>query len=871
MALSQMMSHYMKIKEAHKDCIVFYRLGDFYEMFFDDAIKVSKMLELTLTGRDCGLAERAPMCGIPYHAADSYISRLVSMGEKVAICEQVTDPKAKAKASELVEREVVRIISAGTLTEDSMLDEKKNNFLSCVCKNEDVCALAWADITTGEFSATEFSGADCVRNTLEYLTKLSVAEIICNDDMLFACKEEPEVRHGLLPAFSSYFSWAFDLKHAESTLCGQFGTTTLSAYEIVSHAEAVSAAGALVEYLKETQKHGLQNISGIRYVRNEKYMTLDATAIRNLELVKSNGEGKKYGSLLWLMDKTVTGMGARAMTRMLLSPLIEKERIEYRQAGIEELVNSSVVRMGLRDSLKEIYDIERLSGKISNGNLTPKDCLSLCQSLQVIPALKFRLSGFSSAILRDADNSLREMRDVVDLLLAGIDPEASSVTKDGGYIRAGYNAQLDDVRNLHRNSKVLLKQMEAKEQEETGIPKLRISYNRVFGYYIEVSNSFKEKVPERYIRRQTISTGERYVTPELKILEEKILSAEETSLAMEAKLYEEIQSKLTEKLDEFKKIARVVALLDCLVALATLAKENKYCRPQIAERGGELCIVEGRHPVIEAISRDRFIPNDTIMRDESDRTMIITGPNMAGKSTYMRQTALIVLMAHIGSFVPAKSATIPLTDRIFTRVGASDNLILDQSTFMVEMTEVAAILLHATKDSLLILDEVGRGTSTYDGLSIAWAVVEFLTQKIGAKTLFATHYHELTELEGKLPGVKNYKVTVRELGGNIVFLRKIQRGGANKSFGVEVAALAGVPKDITARAKQILKKLEKNDINRGTQDFMEQEEEDRPVVRELSEVEKLIADTDVNTLSPMQALLFLSDLKSKITEGENNG
>lgn len=873
MALSQMMQHYFQIKEAHKDCVVFYRLGDFYEMFFDDAIKVSRLLDLTLTGRDCGLSERAPMCGIPYHAADGYIAKLVALGEKIAVCEQLSDPSQKNKASELVERDVIRIISAGTLTEDSMLDEKKNNFIAAVCRHGEVCGAAWADITTGEFCAAEFTGADALQHTADQLVKLSVAEIISDDDMLFAGKDLKEVKHKILPPFSSYFAWAFNEKHAEKALCEQFGVQSLSAYGIAGRTAALGAAGALVEYLRETQKHALKNITSVKMLQCERYMTLDPIAVRNLELVKSNAENKKYGSLLWLLDRTATGMGARLMHEMVLSPLNDKEEIEYRLNGVEELVNGTVVRYAVSDALKEIRDVERLAGKISNGNLTPRDCLALAASLRAVPSLKFQLIGFTSKAVRDIDGGLFDMKEIYELLERAIDPEASSVVKDGGYIRAGYSAELDEVRALRENSNALKTEMEERERNATGIPKLKIGFNRVFGYYIEIPNSFKDRAPERYIRRQTLATAERYVTEELKELESRILGAEETSLRLEAQLYNEIKEILSKNIEKLKSVARSVALLDCLVALASVAKENKYCRPRISDRGGELKIVDGRHPVVEAISRERFVPNDTVMDGGENRTMIITGPNMAGKSTYMRQTALIVLMAHIGSFVPAKSAVIPLTDRIFTRVGASDNLIFDQSTFMVEMTEVASILLHATRDSLLILDEVGRGTSTYDGLSIAWAVVEFLTQNTRAKTLFATHYHELTELEGKLEGVKNYKVTVRELGGSIVFLRKIQRGGANKSFGVEVAALAGVPKEVTSRARQILKKLEKNDVNRPDISFSAEEtdaEEMAGTKRALSHVEQVLSETDVNTLSPVQALLLLSQLKSEIEkQGED--
>ncbi len=863
MALTQMMQHYLSVKEKHKDCVIFYRLGDFYEMFFDDAIKVSKLLDLTLTGRECGLAERAPMCGIPFHAADVYIAKLVAAGEKVAICEQLSDPKAKG----LVERDVIRIVSAGTVIEEGMLEEGKNNYIACLFKNADCISLAWTDITTGEFLAEEFVGETSVEDTVGQLVKLSVAEIICNEEMLLASKNVKEVKHGLLPAFSCYMPWAFNVKHAEKNLLEQLNAHSLAAYGLASKDNLIAAAGALVEYLRETQKHSLANITSIKVINREKYMVLDNNAVRNLELLRNNSEGKKYGTLLWVLDKTKTGMGARLLNRMILSPLRNIDEINYRQDGIEELVNSSVVRMGLAETLRDIRDIERLAGKISNGNLMPRDCLALGASLSVLPTLKFQLTGFTSNIIRNIDNGLLDMKRVADLLGSAINPEAPALMKDGGYIRAGYHAELDELRNIKKNSESILLEIEAREKERTGIKTLRVRFNRVFGYYIEVSNSFKDKVPEDYIRKQTLTTGERYITEELKVLEEKILNSDERALKLESRLYQEILETLSGEIEHLKLISESIALLDCLVSLATVAKERRYTRPKMLASGCQLAITDGRHPVVEAISKERFIPNDALLDNEENCCAIITGPNMAGKSTYMRQVALIVLMAHMGAFVPAKAAEIPITDRIFTRVGASDNLIFDQSTFMVEMTEVATILLHATKDSLLILDEVGRGTSTYDGLSIAWSVIEFLIHNIHAKTLFSTHYHELTELETTLQGVKNYKVTVKELNGAVVFLRKIARGGANRSFGIEVAALAGVPKDVTQRAKSILKMLEKNDIARGklqTEVIGVEEAEER----QFSEVEQLLLETDINTLSPMQALLLLGDLKDKL-DAEN--
>jgi DNA mismatch repair protein MutS len=859
MALSQMMQHYLSIKDKHKDCVIFYRLGDFYEMFFDDAVEVSKLLDLTLTGRDCGLEERAPMCGIPYHAADGYIAKLVSFGKKVAICEQLTEP---TKGRGLVERDVIRIVSAGTVIEEDFLEAGKNNYIACVFKNEDGVGLAWADITTGEFITEEFVGNTAVTDAVGKLLKLSVAEVICNDDMLTASKDIKEVERGVLPPFSCYLPWTFNVKHAEKTLLEQLSSLSLAPYGLAGKDLLISPCGALIEYLRETQKHALVNIRSVKAVQKDEFMELDNIAVRNLELVKSNSEGKKYGSLLWVLDKTKTGMGARLLNRMVLSPLKNIDKINERLLGVEELVNASVVRAGLSELLKSIGDIERLAGKISNGNFNPKNCLALALSLNALPSVKFQLTGFTSEILQNINADLIDMQDIADLLDSAIAPEAPATTKDGGFIRAGFNADLDELRNINQNAKQIIKDIEVREREKTGIKTLKTGYNRVFGYYIEVSNSFKDQVPEEYIRRQTLTTGERYITQELKEFEEQVLTSGEKALAIENRIYEKLMEVLSGKIEDFIKIASALALLDCLVSFATVAKERKYVKPTVTESGSPLAITEGRHPVVEAISKERFVPNDTLLDNDENRCAIITGPNMAGKSTYMRQVALITLMAHIGCFVPAKSAIIPLTDRIFTRVGASDNLIFDQSTFMVEMTEVATILLRASKDSLLVLDEVGRGTSTYDGLSIAWSVIEYLAKHIGAKTLFSTHYHELTELENELYGVKNYRVTVRELNGAIVFLRKIVRGGANRSFGIEVASLAGVPKEVTHRAKAILKTLEKKDLlGRKKIEIEEETAEDK---REFTAVEEILADTDLNTLSPIQALMLLGDLKEKL-------
>ena len=851
MALSPMMEHYLSMKEKYKDCVLFYRLGDFYEMFFDDAVRVSKLLDLTLTGRDCGLKERAPMCGIPFHAADAYIAKLVSMGERVAICEQLTEPTA---GRGMVERDVIRVVSAGTVIEENQLDEKKNNYIACAYKSGAAYALAWADITTGELCAEELSGRE---NVISVLVNLAVAEVICNEEMLFDAKEDVEASRGALPAFSCYLPWAFERAAAERSVCEQLGAASLEALGLDGKDGAVRAAGALLEYLRETQKHALKNMNAIRVVDVGRNMTLDANAVRNLEILKNNAEGKRYGSLLWLLDHTKTGMGARKLVAMLSAPLADKAEIERRLDAVDELFKGTVVRMGIADMLGGVRDIERLTGRVSNGNLQPRDCLALSSSLAAVPNLKFQLIGFSSSLLCEIAGDLVDTKEICDLLDRAISPDATTL-KEGNYIRRGYSEQLDELRAVKDNGKSLVLELETRERERTGIRNLKVGFNRVFGYYIEVTNSFKDKVPYSYVPRQTLANCVRYTTEELKDLEGKILGSTDAASRLEEHLFGELMEVLSRNIPVFQRIAGAIALLDCLVSFASVAKENKYCRPEIAE-GGALEIEEGRHPVVEAISKDRFVPNDCRLDNGDDRTMIITGPNMAGKSTYLRQVALITFMAHVGCFVPAKRARVPLCDRIFTRIGASDNLILDRSTFMVEMTEVANILRNATERSLLILDEVGRGTSTFDGLSIAWSVIEYLTNNVRAKTLFATHYHELTELEGKLEGVKNYKINVREIGGSIVFLRKIVRGGASRSFGVEVASLAGVPEEVTSRAKVILKELERGEKRR---EKLPEPTEEPQETEEFSLREEL-RGIDVNTLTPMQALALLAELKEK--------
>ncbi len=696
-----MMKHYLDTKEKYKDCVLFYRLGDFYEMFFDDAVKVSKLLDLTLTGKDCGMKERAPMCGVPFHAADAYIAKLVAAGEKVAICEQLSDPKA---GKGLVERDVIRIVTAGTVIEESLLDEKKNNYIACAYLKEGKFALAWADITTGEFCVSEEENLD---RLLSVLINLSVAEVICNDELLFAVKDRAEIERGILPAFSCYLPYAFERGSAERVLKEQFSCASLSALGLDGKKEAVSAAGALSEYLNDTQKHALKNITKIHFADHAGQMKLDPIAVRNLDLLKNSADSKRYGSLLWLIDKTKTSMGARKLASMLTAPLLQKDKIE----AVEELFNATVVTMGIEELLDGVKDIERLTGRISNKNLQPQDALALSKSLAVVPSLKFRLSGFSSKLIGEISASLADPSKLCELIDGAIAPNATTL-REGNFIKDGYDKELDNLRNINRNSKSVAAELETRERERTGIRTLKVGYNRVFGYYIEVSNGFKDRVPYDYERRQTLSTGERYTTDELKELERKILGSEDAGRRLEEHFYSELMNILERNIPVFQQISSAIALLDVLLSFANVAKANRYCRPEILEEGA-LEITDGRHPVVEAISKERFVPNDCMLDAGENRTMIITGPNMAGKSTYLRQVALIVLMAQIGCFVPAKSAKIPLCDRIFTRIGASDNLILDQSTFMVEMTEVANILRNATSKSLLILDEVGRGTSTY--------------------------------------------------------------------------------------------------------------------------------------------------------------
>ncbi len=859
MGRSPMMTQYLETKAQYEDCVLFYRLGDFYEMFYDDAIRVSKMLDLTLTGRDAGSGERAPMCGVPYHAADTYIAKLVSLGEKVAICEQVETPK---KGS-IVKREITKIVSAGTITENTLLNDKENNFLCSVSQEDGNYSVAWADITTGDFFVQTIKKTLGLDAVVDCLVRINPAQIICSQSIYLAFKDNAVFVHGILPKPEIYKEWAFSPMHAETTLKEHFKVLKLTAFGLDGVSSAISSCGALVEYLRETQKHSLLNITTIKTVEQSNFMILDSIAVKNLELVKSQRDGKRYGTLLGVLDKTNTSMGSRNLYNWILNPLQSISKINYRLDAVEEIFNDNLLRNALVESLSEIRDTERLSGKVSNGNIHPKDAYNLSKSLSILPSIKRILNGVTSKALKDVDNAIIDFTQITDLISHALKDDISvSALKDGGFIKNGFDRELDRLRDLSNNSQTLLKELEERERNATQIKTLKVGYNRVFGYYIEVSNSFKDKVPYSYVRKQTLVNGERFITEELKNLEEEILTSKEKALKIELEIFDKIKNVLAENIVDIQRASKAIAFLDTVTSLALVAKKNNYKRPTLCDSGEPLNIVEGRHPVVESLSSSQFIPNDTSLHSIGDRMMIITGPNMAGKSTYMRQVALITIMAHIGSFTPCTSCSIPITDKIFTRVGASDNLVFDQSTFMVEMNEVASILNKATENSLIILDEIGRGTSTYDGLSIAWSVVEYVTNKIKANTLFATHYHELSELEGKLEGVKNYKVTVKEQDGTIVFLRKIQEGSANKSFGIEVASLAGVPKSVTNRAKVILKNLENNDLNKSN---VESAKESVCEVKE-SAVENMLKSIDVNTLSPLEALNLLYKMKNEVED-----
>ena len=870
MNMSPMMQEYCKTKEEYKDCILFYRLGDFYEMFFDDALLVSKELELTLTGKDCGLEERAPMCGIPFHAADTYINRLIERGHKVAICEQVEDPK---KAKGLVKRAVIRVATPGTTLDATSLDESKNNYLMSIVSIADRFGCAIADITTGDCFLTEVPNS---QKLVDEINKFSPAEIICNDSFFMSGVDTDDLKERLGICIFSLDAWYFDDDTCRKELREHFHVTNLEGLGISDYDSGIIAAGALFLYLKETQKTALSQMTTIRPYTAERYMLIDSSSRRNLELVETLREKQKRGSLLWVLDKTKTAMGARTLRSFVEQPLIDAEEINRRLEALEELNEKPMLRDEIREYLNPVYDLERLVSRISFKSANPRDMVAFASSLEMIPYIKQVLKDFQAPILKEIYEDMDSLEDITDLIKHAIVDEPPLAQKDGGIIREGFNEDVDKFRSARTDGKKWLTELETKERERTGIKSLKIKYNRVFGYALEVTNTFKELVPENYIRKQTLANAERYITEELKNLENMILGAEDKLYALEYELFSNVRDKVGQEVIRIQRTAKAIAGLDVFASLALVAERNHYVRPKVNE-GGIIDIKGGRHPVVEQmIDNDMFIANDTYLDNTKKRVSIITGPNMAGKSTYMRQTALIVLMAQIGSFVPADKAVVGIVDRIFTRVGASDDLASGQSTFMVEMTEVANILRNATAKSLLILDEIGRGTSTFDGLAIAWAVIEHIsnTKLCGAKTLFATHYHELTELEGKLSGVTNYCIAVKEKGDDIVFLRKIVKGGADKSYGIQVAKLAGVPDSVINRAKELVEELSDADITAAVKDLASPKK--KPKV-EMDMAQMSLFDTvqdndiieelkgiDIGNLTPMEALNTLYNLQNKI-------
>ncbi len=876
-AVTPMMQHYIKTKEEYEDCILFYRLGDFYEMFFEDAETVSRELELTLTGKDCGLTERAPMCGVPFHAADNYINRLVEKGYKVAICEQMEDPRL---AKGIVKREVIRVVTPGTNLYTQALDETKNNYIMSVAYISNRFGIAFADVTTGAFMVTE---VEKLRNLLDELYKFSPAELICNEAFCMSGVDLEELRNRLHLSVSALDNWYFDDDLCQRTLKDHFHVGTLEGLGLKDYDCATIAAGALLTYLLETQKNSLDHMRKITPYVTDKYMLIDSSTRRNLELTETMREKEKRGSLLWVLDKTKTAMGARMLRSFIEQPLIEEEAINQRLDAVEEINRQEMDREEIREYLGPVYDLERLISRVSYQSANPRDLIAFKTSIGMIPPIRRLLGQFQSKELETIYEDMDELQDLYQVLDKAIVEDPPLVMKEGGIIKDGYDRQIDDYRQAKTKGKTWLAELEAEEKEKTGIKNLKIKYNKVFGYYLEVTNSFKDMVPDYYTRKQTLTNAERYITPRLKELEDMILGAEDKLYALEYDRFAEIRNMIAQEVERIQKTARAIAKLDAYLSMALVASRNQYVRPKINTRG-VIDIKDGRHPVVEKmITNDMFIPNDTYLDNGKNRISVITGPNMAGKSTYMRQTALIVLMAQIGSFVPASKANIGIVDRIFTRVGASDDLASGQSTFMVEMTEVANILRNATSKSLLILDEIGRGTSTFDGLSIAWAVIEHISNPklLGAKTLFATHYHELTELEGKLSGVNNYCIAVKERGDDIVFLRKIVKGGADKSYGIQVAKLAGVPDSVINRAKELVEELVSADITSTVKDIASEGKKTKPkppvhydeVDMEQISLFDTVKDDDVleelksikiDELRPVDALNVLYRLQNKL-------
>ena len=876
MGLTNMMKQYLEIKETCKDTLLLFRLGDFYEMFFDDAIIASRELELTLTGRDCGLPERAPMCGVPYHALDTYLSRLIQKGYKVAICEQLTPPNKK----ELVKREITRIVTPGTVTESNMLTESKNNFIVSTCYRNGGVGIAWADISTGEFNHTFIDGQISVKLN-DLLTRINPAEIICNEEMLAESINLSTVKYGEVCPFSAYNETEYEYDNALKILKESLSENDIKAIE---SEQSVCAAGALLSYVQNMQKCKMTNISTLQKDESDKYMIIDTNARRVLELTQSLSNGGVKGSLCWCVDKTKTGMGARLLKKWIEKPELSVSTINDRLDTVEELTVHSVECGKLQTLLDSMYDIERLTARLTCQKITPTEFIALSKSLRAIPSLKQILGGFSSRLATEINSNLKEFTDDCDLIDAAMFDRNASISEDDSsddesgvkdkkkskdknrIFKTGFDKTLDEYRELIGNTHGVLARLLAREKEETGIKTLKLGFNNVFGYYLEVSKAQIDAVPYRYIRKQTIVNGERYVTEELKELEEKILNAQASSESRENDLYKAFIEKFSRRINDYQAVAKSVAILDCLVSFACVAHENNYIKP-IVNNGKSIVIREGRHAAVEKLLKnDVFVPNDTLLDNDENRIMLITGPNMAGKSIYMKQVAIIVIMAQMGCFVPAAYAEIGVVDRIFTRVGASDDLMTGRSTFMVEMSEVANILDNATDNSLLLMDEIGRGTSTFDGLSIAWAIIEYLSEKLHAKVLFSTHYHELTDLENTLQGIKNYKLTVREVGKSIVFLRKLMRGSANRSFGIEVAGLSGLPDKVVGRAKEILKKLEtsnlKNDAMAGTGKQMSLFVPEGKT----HEIAKILRELDVDNITPRGALDILIDLKEKAEE-----
>jgi DNA mismatch repair protein MutS len=862
-----MMEQYLQIKDKYKYCLLFYRLGDFYELFFDDALIASRELEITLTGKDCGAPERAPMCGVPFHSADGYIARLVDKGYKVAICEQVEDPK---KAKGIVKRDVIRIITPGTVLDTNVLEEGKNNYIMSLYESKKGWGIAVCDVSTGEFLTTGIPiGED--NKVIDEIARFTPSELICGKDLSLAERIERvfELKPGEVDEHS------FDFSSADICLCNHFKTINLGCFGLDDEPLCVSACGALMQYLLETQKNGLNHISSIKKYTANKYMVLDISSRRNLELTSTIRDNGKKGSLLWVIDKTKTAMGARLLRSWLEQPLIDRDEIQKRLDAVGAIKSGVFDREDLKELLNTIYDIERLMGRVVYGTANARDLVALKASFEHLPHIKRILSGFDSDYTRELSDNMDTLEDLYTLIEENIADEPPFSVREGGLIKKGANAEVDKLTSAKEDGSTWLMELEARERESTGIRKLKIKYNKVFGYAIEVTNSNKDLVPEHYIRKQTLANCERYITPELKEIEEAIVTAEEKLTDLEYELFSEVRNKVAANVERIQKTAYLISVCDVLQSLAEVAEKNGYVKPTV-DNSGEIDIIGGRHPVVELMTKgERFIPNDTRLDTNDNRLAIITGPNMAGKSTYMRQTALLVLMAQIGSYVPAESARIGIVDRIFTRVGASDDLATGQSTFMVEMVEVANILRNASKNSLLILDEIGRGTSTFDGLSIAWAVLENIALKIGARTLFATHYHELTELEGKVEGVKNYCVSVKEQGEDVIFLRKIINGSADRSYGVHVARLAGVPAEVTERADKIMEML--GDYNPLGVQRSEKDEDFRydckpaerkgiefsePVLDEGSEKAlSQLKELDVNSMSPLEALNKLNELK----------